>query len=213
MANILCTGAAGYVGSVVVDELIKRGHRVVVLDNFSRGHYLAVNGFANLVIVDLTDKRKLRQIFGEYLFDMVIHLAAATTVEQSMTNPQLFFDNNIVGGLNLLNTMLEFGVKKIIFSSSATVYGDTEGKPVKETDRLNPISAYGETKLMFENILKWYGIAYGLKHISFRYFNVAGATKLRGQDHNPETSLIPCVLQALLNKNLGCRHSRRAARR
>jgi UDP-glucose 4-epimerase len=199
MTNILVTGGAGFIGSVVVDELIRNDYGVVVLDNLARGHRFAVNKYAKFINVDITNKEILYYAFKDNNVNAVIHLAAETVVEKSMTDPKAYFKNNIVGGLNLLDTMLLFGVRKIIFSSSATVYGYSDSKPLKETTRLKPISAYGESKLMFEKILKWYWVAYGLKYISFRYFNVAGATELRGQDHTPETSIVPCILKAVLN--------------
>ena len=130
-----------------------------------------------------------------------MHMAAETVVEHSMTDPKRYFQNNVVGGLNLLDTMLKHGVRKFIFSSSAAVYGEPRSVPIEESHSQRPLNSYGESKFLFERILHWYGRAYGLKHISFRYFNAAGASERLGEDHHPETHLIPNVLQAALHHN------------
>ena len=198
--NILVTGSAGYIGSIVTDELIAQGHSVIAFDNLAkgRGHREAVNREARFVYSDFGDECELYFIFCCYKVDAVIHLAASTNVEGSMTDPSLYFNNNVASGIKLLDAMRKNNVKKMIFSSSATVYGQTGGRPCKEDDELKPISAYGESKLLFEKILRWYKSAYGLDYVSFRYFNVAGATPRRGQDHKPESTIIPCLLQAVL---------------
>ena len=199
--NILVTGGAGYVGSVVVEELLKQGYEVIVLDNLQQGHQGAILPAAKLASVDICDARALDQVFRGYQIDAVMHMAAETVVEYSMTDPKKYFHNNIVGGINLLDTMLKYQVDKFIFSSSAAIYGEPQSTPIEEDHPKLPVNSYGESKLMFEHILKWYGRAYGLKHISFRYFNAAGASELLGEDHCPETHLIPNVLKAALDKN------------
>jgi UDP-glucose 4-epimerase len=194
--NVLVTGGAGYVGSVVTDGLLKAGHRVVVMDNLQQGHRQAVSASAEFVVADICDAPGLDTLFQRLRIDAVMHMAAETVVEFSTTDPKRYFVTNVVGGVNLLNTMLKHDVHKIVFSSSAAVYGEPVQSPIDESHPKEPINAYGLSKLQFEQILGWYGKAYGLKHISFRYFNAAGATDRLGEDHEPETHLIPSVLKA-----------------
>jgi len=196
--NILVTGGAGYVGSNVTEGLLKDGYGVIVLDNLQQGHRNAVCPEAKHILADIGDVQALDEIFSEYKVEAVMHMAAETVVEFSMTDPERYFQNNIVSGLNLLNAMLKNGVSKIIFSSSAAVYGEPKSPLIDESHPKAPINSYGESKLMFEHVLRWYGTAYGLKHISFRYFNAAGASELLGEDHRPETHLIPNMLRAAL---------------
>jgi UDP-glucose 4-epimerase len=198
--RIMVTGGAGYVGSVVAEEVFKESHEVVVLDNLQQGHRAAIYPGIKLVITDICDPVALDKVFQENEIDAVIHMAAETVVEFSMTDPRRFFFNNIVGGLNLLESMMRNQVKKLVFSSSAAVYGEPKTTPIEENHPKVPVNSYGETKLMFERILEWYGRAYGLQHISFRYFNAAGASNNFGEDHRPETHLIPNVLKVPLNK-------------
>ncbi|MBA7650731.1 UDP-glucose 4-epimerase [subsurface metagenome] len=199
--KILVTGGAGYVGSIVVEELLKEGYSVVVLDNLQQGHRQAVLEGAQFIQADIRRKESLEKIFGEERIDAVMHMAAETAVEDSMANPKRCFGTNIVGGANLLDGMLNHNVSKLIFSSSAAVYGEPQAVPIEEDHPTNPVNAYGESKLIFEHILKWYGKAYGLGYISLRYFNAAGATRFLGEDHHPETHLIPNVLKVALQKN------------
>lgn len=198
--NILVTGAAGYIGSITTEQLVKEGHFVIAVDNLKQGCQKAVTPKATFIQADLADLEKLNDIFHHYAIEAVIHLAAYSCVEQSMSDPQTFFQNNIVCGINLLNTMLEFNVCKIVFSSTAAVYGESVKMPIDENDPKVPVNSYGESKLMFEKILHWYGHAYGLKSISLRYFNAAGASKRFGENHNPETHLIPNVLKVALGQ-------------
>jgi len=199
--KVLVTGGAGYIGSVVVERLLECGHEVVVIDNLQTGnkkaictpHYIGSCG-------DPSWGLALRQAFENHTFDIVFHLAGETTVTKSVTHPQLYFQNNVVNTINLLGVMLEYGCKKIIFSSSAAVYGIPERVPIHTYDRTLPINAYGDSKLMIEKVLQRYHEAYGLKYAIFRYFNVAGATKTRGEWHNPETHLIPLIMQVALGK-------------
>jgi UDP-glucose 4-epimerase len=197
--NVLVTGGAGYVGSVVTDGLLKAGHRVVVVDNLQQGHRTAVPDAAEFVQADIGDAAALDTAFGRLPVDAVMHMAGETVVEYSTTDPRRYFATNVVGGLNLLDVMLKHNVRRMVFSSSAAVYGEPLTAPIEEDHPKNPINSYGLTKLMFEQIMGWYGTAYGLRHVSFRYFNAAGATALLGEDHRPETHLIPNVLKAALN--------------
>ena len=197
--KILVTGGAGYVGSVVAEELIKQGYQVLVLDNLQQGHKQAVPEGAEFVMADICDAASLNDVFHHYCLDAVMHLAAESTVEYSLTDPGRYFWNNVIGGLHLLETMRRHQVDKLIFSSSAAVYGEPKAIPIEESHPRLPVNAYGESKLMFERILDWYGRAYGLKYISLRYFNAAGASKFLGEDHHPETHLIPNVLKVALS--------------
>jgi UDP-glucose 4-epimerase len=195
---VLVTGGAGYIGSILTEQMINQGHRVIVVDNLSRGHRAAVVPEAFFIQADLNDQQALDDIFRNYRIDFVMHLAACTSVEQSMKEPGRYFRNNVSCGINLLDCMIKHGVKHIVFSSSAAVYGEPEEAPVSEDSPLNPVNAYGDSKLVFERILRWYGESYGLKYISLRYFNVAGASQRFGADHHPETNLIPIVVRAAL---------------
>lgn len=199
--NVLVTGGAGYVGSIVVEELLKEGHKAIVVDNLQQGHREAVLPQAEFLMGDIRDAKALGEVFLRFKIDAVMHMAAETLVEYSMTDPRRYFQNNLVGGINLLDTMLKYNVYEFIFSSSAAVYGEPKATPIEEEHPKNPVNAYGESKFMFERILEWYGRAYGLKYISLRYFNAAGATELLGEDHCPETHLIPSVLRAALDRN------------
>jgi len=197
--NILVTGGAGYVGSVVAGELIAQGHDVTIMDTLQQGHRDAVPTAAKLLTADIGQKEALDEVFSKTRFDAVMHMAAETVIEYSITDPMKYFHNNIIGGINLLDSMLKHDVYNLIFSSSAAVYGEPESTPIEEGHPLRPVNAYGESKLIFERILAWYGRAYNLNHISFRYFNAAGSSQHLGEDHRPETHLIPNVLSAALN--------------
>lgn len=199
--NVLVTGGAGYVGSIVSEELLKEDYTVIVLDNLKQGHKKAVLPKAKFVLADILDAQALEDVFRRFKVDAVMHMAAETVIEYSMTDPKRYFQNNVVGGINLLNTMLKHDVLKFVFSSSAAVYGEPQSIPIDEDHLKVPMNSYGESKLMFECILSWYGKAYGLKHTSLRYFNAAGASDTLGEDHNPETHLIPNVLKAALNND------------
>ncbi len=198
--QILVAGGAGYIGSVVTDELVSNGHSVTVFDNLEKGHRDAVSADAAFVEGDLRDSVLLKQVFRENRIEAVIHLAASSLVGESVSNPSKYYQNNVAAGISLLDAMHETDVNRIVFSSTAAVYGDGQKQAIVETDRLDPTNPYGETKLIFENMLRWYDKAYDLKYTSLRYFNAAGATDKRGERHDPETHLIPLVLQAGLGK-------------
>ena len=198
--KILVTGGAGYIGSVIVKQLVKENHDVIVLDDLSKGHAEAVHPKAVLVKVNLSDLKELDKIFKKYKFDAVIHMAAFSEVGESVKNPKKYFLNNIVNGVNLLNVMLDNGCKQIVFSSSAGVYGNPKTIPIAEDAETKPTNPYGESKLIFEKILEGYKKAYGLKYTSLRYFNAAGADEDYGEDHKPESHLIPIILQVALGK-------------
>lgn len=196
--NILVTGGAGYIGSVVAERLLEFGHGAVVYDNLSDGHRDGVPPNSALVVAELDDVRLLADCITSHRVEAVIHMAASALVGESMENPSKYFRNNVVAGINLLDTMVACGVNRIVFSSSCAVYGEPETSPIKEDLPKRPTNPYGETKLAFENILHWYGVAHGLRYASLRYFNAAGATARCGEHHSPETHLIPNVLNCAL---------------
>lgn len=198
--RILVTGGAGYIGSVIVKQLVKENHEAVVLDDLSKGHAEAVHPKAVLVNISLSDLEELDKVFKKYKFDAVIHMAAFSEVGESVQNPRKYFLNNIINGVNLLNVMLDNGCKRIVFSSSAGVYGNPKKVPIVENAETMPTNPYGESKLMFEKILECYRKAYGLKYTSLRYFNAAGADEDYGEYHKPESHLIPIILQVALGK-------------
>jgi UDP-glucose 4-epimerase len=198
--RVLVTGGAGYIGSVVTEQLLGDGHQVVVYDNLSKGHRQAVVAGAELVAGDLSDAKTLNQTLGERQIEAVIHMAASSLVGESVDHPNKYYKNNVSTGLVLLDAMLACDVKRLVFSSTAAVYGEPEAQPIEETATTNPTNPYGETKLAFEHALKWFDRAYGLRYASLRYFNAAGATVNCGEDHDPETHIIPITLQAAAGK-------------
>jgi UDP-glucose 4-epimerase len=198
--NVLVTGGAGYIGSVVVERLISQNHKVIVYDNLSKGHPGAIASEAVFVEGDLLDKARLLRALEEYRIEAVIHLAAASLVGESVENPHLYFTNNIAAGLTLLDAMLLCGVKQLVFSSTAAVYGEPEIIPITEDAPQSPTNPYGESKLAFERLLYWYDEAYQLRYVSLRYFNAAGASERFGEDHDPETHLIPNILRVAAGK-------------
>lgn len=194
--RVLVTGGAGYIGSVVTEELLGDGHEVVVFDSLYKGHRGAVVEGAEFVEGDLADGARVREALRGQVTEAVIHMAADSLVGESVTDPAKYYRNNVVAGFTLLDAMRECGVPRLVFSSTAAVYGEPEKQPIEETDALQPTNPYGETKLAFERALRWYEGAYGLRFASLRYFNAAGATERCGEVHSPETHLIPIVLQA-----------------
>jgi UDP-glucose 4-epimerase len=196
MTRVLVTGGAGYIGSVVVEELLNDGHTVVVYDNLAKGHRQSVPANVPFIESDLLDRERLIEAFREHQIEAVIHMAADSLVGESVQKPDKYYRSNVVAGLSLLDAMRHVGVKRLVFSSTAAVYGEPEKQPIEETDLTNPTNPYGETKLTFERALRWYESAYGIRYVSLRYFNAAGATDRCGEWHDPETHLIPLVLQA-----------------
>jgi UDP-glucose 4-epimerase len=200
MMRVLVTGGAGYIGSVVAEELIRDGHETVVYDNLYKGHRAAVHPKAEFVEADLTDGETLRRTLSEHRIEAVIHMAANSLVGESVENPAKYYRNNVVAGLTLLDAMNDAGVKRLVFSSTAATYGEPQKQPIEETDPTVPTNPYGESKLAYEHALRWYDAAYGLRYASLRYFNAAGATERCGEMHDPETHLIPIVLQVAAGK-------------
>jgi len=198
--SVLVTGGAGYIGSVIVKQLVTEGCKVVVLDNLCKGHVEAVHPKAILVKINLSDLEEVDKVFKKYKFDAVIHMAAFSEVGESVQNPEKYFVNNVNNGVSLLKMMLDNGCKKIVFSSSAAVYGNPKTVPIIEDAETKPTSPYGETKLMFERILEEHKKSHNLKYTSLRYFNAAGADEDYGEDHKSESHLIPIILQVALGK-------------
>ncbi|NEW07537.1 UDP-glucose 4-epimerase GalE [Paenibacillus sp. SYP-B3998] len=198
---ILVTGGAGYIGSHAVAELLAKGEDVVVVDNLQQGHRQAILG-GKLYVGDLRDGEFLDAVFQENDIDAIIHFAASSLVGESMTDPAKYYHNNVYGALCLLEKMTQYEVKKIVFSSTAATYGEPENIPILESDRTLPTNTYGETKLAMEKMMKWFDTAHGIKYVSLRYFNAAGAhaSGKIGEDHSPETHLIPIILQVALGQ-------------
>ncbi|MCI5635684.1 MAG: UDP-glucose 4-epimerase GalE [Sarcina ventriculi] len=200
MAILVC-GGAGYIGSHMVAELLAQNKEVIILDNFEKGHEDAILG-GKIYKGDLRDKNILDKIFTENHVEAVIDFAAYSLVGESMVEPLKYFNNNVSGTISLLEAMKKYGVKYIVFSSTAATYGEPENTPILEDDKTIPTNAYGESKLLVEKILKWCDTCYGIKFTVLRYFNAAGAhiNGKIGEDHSPETHLIPLILQVALNK-------------
>lgn len=200
--NILVLGGAGYIGSHAVFQLIEQGYHVIVVDNLSTGHRQAVHPSAKFYDGDIRDLTFMRHVFKQEPIDAVIHFAAKSVVGESMENPLKYFDNNVYGTQVILQAMQEHQVRDIVFSSTAATYGEPEAVPITEEMANRPTSTYGETKLAMEKMMHWCSQAYGIRYVSLRYFNVAGArsdAKI-GEDHDPETHLIPIVLQVALGQ-------------
>lgn len=195
MARVLVTGGAGFVGSVCCWRLLERGHQVVVVDDLSTGHAEAVPQGAILHRFDIGDRRELSRVLSSDRFDAVFHFAAKALIPESVSNPGLFFDSNVASGIALLETVRSFDIKRFVFSSSAAVYGNPQTTPIDEDHPKEPVNSYGETKLSLERVLRWYATAYGWTVVAFRYFNACGATAAIGEDHLPETHIIPLLLQ------------------
>jgi UDP-glucose 4-epimerase len=193
--RVLVSGGAGYIGSVVVAQLAATGHEVVVYDNLSKGHRKSVPADATLVEGDVGDRTTLNAAFEKYRPEAVMHFAAWIEAGESMHDPAKFFRNNTANALTLLETILARNVHYFVFSSTAAVYGNPENTPIRESDKLEPTNAYGESKLLVERMLSWFHRIHGLSCATLRYFNAAGATETLGEQHDPESHLIPLILQ------------------
>lgn len=193
--RVLVTGGAGYIGSVVTELLLDRGDAVVVYDDLSTGHPAAVDPRAVFVQGRLADTDHLSTTLRAWEIDAVVHMAAKALVGESVADPQLYYTNNVLGGLSLLRAMQGSGARRIVFSSTAAVFGEPVKQPVEEDDPKAPTNPYGQTKLVFEDALRWYAGPWGLGATCLRYFNAAGATDAHGEHHEPETHLIPRLLQ------------------
>src|SRR5687768_19679 len=198
--KILVVGGAGYIGSVCSELLLDEGHAVCIFDNLSEGHRRAVDSRAEFVEGDLAGIDGIQATLASSRPDAVMHFAASALVPESMTNPSKYFRNNIANGLNLLDAMIATGVKQFVFSSTCAIFGPPERVPIDETLAQRPINPYGESKLAFEKILRWYGEIHGLRFIALRYFNAAGASEKFGEEHRVETHLIPNVLKVALGQ-------------
>jgi len=194
--KVLVTGGAGYIGATTCRSLLANGHEVVVYDNLSKGHREALPPDVPLIVADVADRQALDSAFRQHRPEAVLHFAAFIEAGESMKEPERFFRNNSAGTLTLLEAMLANGVGKLIFSSTAALYGEPRRVPLEETDSLEPTNAYGESKLLVERMLSWFGRIHGLRYASLRYFNAAGSDGYSGERHQPETHLIPLVLRA-----------------
>jgi UDP-glucose 4-epimerase len=199
--NVLVVGGAGYIGSVVAAELIGAGHAVTIFDNMSHGHIAAVPKAARLITGDLEDRAALDRVFLSGSFDAVMQFAALIEAGESMQAPERYFRNNTANSLNLFEAMLAHRVGRLVFSSTAALYGNPARVPIEEDDALAPTNAYGESKLLVEKMLAWFHLCRGLRYASLRYFNAAGAAGERGENHRPESHLIPRVLQVALGQS------------
>jgi UDP-glucose 4-epimerase len=198
--KILVVGGAGYIGSVCAELLLNEGHEVGIFDNLSEGHGRAIDSRAQFVQGDLQNRQLIQKTLATQQPDAVMHFAANALVGESMQNPSKYFRNNVANGLNLLDGMVEVGVGKIIFSSTCAIFGPPDRLPIDEQTPTRPINPYGESKLAFEKILRWYDQIHGLRFVSLRYFNAAGASEKFGEDHRVETHLIPNVLKVALGE-------------
>jgi UDP-glucose 4-epimerase len=194
--RVAVTGGAGYIGSVVCEELAAEGHAVLVIDNLSKGHADAIPESALFVQADLLDGDRIAGALRAFGATAVVHMAAHSLVGESMLDPGKYYRNNVTAGLSLLDAMRAADVSRLVFSSTAAVYGDPVKQPIEESDAKTPTNPYGETKLTFERALHWYAQLHGISSVSLRYFNAAGATARSGERHTPETHLIPLVLEA-----------------
>jgi UDP-glucose 4-epimerase len=196
MNNILVTGCAGFIGSCCVEILLNQGYNVIGIDNLSSSFEEAIPDI-DFYLGDINNELLLNKIFSRNNIDFVFHFAAESIIGKSMTDPALFFDTNVGGGINLLNAMRKHNVKKLIHSSTASSYGIPQYIPIDENHPQNPINAYGESKYLFERILKWYQRAYDLDYVMFRYFNVGGSSKKNGERRKEETRLLPTIMKCI----------------
>jgi UDP-glucose 4-epimerase len=193
--KVFVTGGAGYIGSVTTELLLDQGHRAVVFDNLCRGHRQAIDPRAEFIHGDLRREEDIQEALSRARPDAVLHFAAFALVGESMEQPELYFRNNVVGGLNLVEAMRKTGVQRIVFSSTCATYGSPDRVPMTEDLPQRPENPYGESKLLFEKMLRWYETLHRMRPVFLRYFNACGATEKYGEDHTPETHLIPNVLR------------------
>ena len=198
--KILVVGGAGYIGSICTELLLDEGYEVTIFDNLTEGHRAAIDERATFIEGDLADRESISSAMHGAKPEAVMHFAASALVGESMTNPSKYFRNNIGNGVNLLDAMIEADVRRLVFSSTCATFGPPERVPIDETLPQRPINPYGESKLAFERILRWYDEIHGLRFVALRYFNAAGASKKFGEDHRTETHLIPNVLKVALGQ-------------
>jgi UDP-glucose 4-epimerase len=194
--RILVVGGAGYIGSVTVDQIVEAGHDVTVIDSLVSGHLQALNPDAEFVHADIRDETALNRLFASHNFHAVVNYGGYIQAGESVKQPGRYFANNIGGTITLLNAMVTYGVQRFVFSSSAAVYGEPDEVPIREDAPIKPVNPYGESKAIVERLLPWYEQAFEMRYVALRYFNAAGATDTRGEDHRPETHLIPILLEA-----------------
>lgn len=198
--HVLVTGGCGYIGSTVAAQLLDKGYKVTIFDNLSHGSRRAVPAGAEFASGDVGDRAALDALFSREKFDGVMHFAALIEAGESMKFPELYFRNNTASSLTLLEAILAHRISRIVFSSTAALYGNPEKTPIQEDDTLLPTNAYGESKLLVEHMLAWFHRIHGLRYASLRYFNAAGSSGVRGEDHRPESHLIPIALEVALGK-------------
>jgi UDP-glucose 4-epimerase len=198
--KVFIVGGAGYIGSICAEVLLNEGHEVGIFDNLVEGHRSAIDPRATFFGGDLSAPKVINEALSGYRPDAVMHFAASALVGESMQDPSKYFRNNVANGLNLLDAMIGSGIKNLIFSSTCAIFGPPERVPIDETLPMRPINPYGESKLMFENVLRWYNTIHGLKFVALRYFNAAGASARFGEHHRLETHLIPNVLKVALGE-------------
>jgi UDP-glucose 4-epimerase len=198
--RILVVGGAGYIGSVTVDQIVAAGHDVTVIDSLVAGHLEALNPDAEFVSADVRDEAALNRLLASHNFHAVVNYGGYIQAGESVKQPGRYFANNVGGTITLLNAMLTYGVTRFVFSSSAAVYGEPEEIPIREDSPIQPVNPYGESKVIVERMLRWYEQSFGMHYVALRYFNAAGATELRGEDHRPETHLIPIMLEAAIGQ-------------
>ena len=193
--RVLVTGGAGYVGSVCCRQLLESGHEVIIIDDLSTGYREAIPDSVEFHQIDYGDRAAVARVLRQRRVNAVFHFAAKALIPESVSNPGWFFDVNVASGIAFLETLRDFGVTRFVFSSSAAVYGNPRSVPIKEDDPKEPVNSYGETKLMLERVLRWYSSAYGWTVAAFRYFNASGARDDAGENHRPETHVIPLLLE------------------
>jgi len=200
MSRVLVTGGAGYVGSVCSEELLRQGYEVTIVDDLSTGHSHAVPEGAEFHPIDIGDAASMRKVLASRTFDAVFHFAAKALIPESVTNPAAFYQVNVVASTTMIDAVREAGIKRFIFSSTAAVYGNPVEVPISENHPKAPVNSYGETKLAFERLLEWYSKAYGISVCAFRYFNASGATLAHGEEHVPETHILPLLFEAAVGE-------------